>query len=82
MSVVADALVREFRALELTRDRPVRRELTCINVERGPKARFELLRSVYSARLGRALTHWEAFAVLLAEAEERYAFELDTMRGR
>lgn len=74
--------MREFRLLELTRDRPVRRELTCVNVERGPKERFEVVRSIYSARVGRALTHWEAFDILVAEAEERYAFELSALRGR
>jgi hypothetical protein len=74
--------MQEFHAAELVRDRPVRRDLTSLNVERGPKERFERVRAIYSARVGRSLTQWEAFAVLLVEAEERYAFELGALRGR
>lgn len=81
-SRVADALAADFHAARLVLDRPVRRDLTCVNVERGPKAAFDRLVAIYSARVGRSLTHWEGFAILVAEAEERYGYELSAMRGR
>lgn len=51
-------------------------------MERGPKEAFERLGSIYGARLGRSLTQWEVFAILVAEAAERYEVELAVLRGR
>lgn len=78
---VQDALLSDF-LVRLVSDRPSRRDLTSLNVEHGPKERFERIGGIYSARVGRTLTQWEVFAILVAEAEERYEQELAAMRGR
>lgn len=81
-SNVDRALLVDFLARELLRDSPRRRDLTCVNVDHGWKERFDRLQDLLSARAGRRLTQWEAFAVLVALAEEEYGYELGAMRGR
>lgn len=53
-----------------------------MNVEHGPKEEFERIGPIYGARLGRTLTQWEVFAIMVAESAPRYERELEAMRGR
>lgn len=77
-----DALRSDFRPFELIRDRPARRDLTSVNVEWLEKEKFDRFQDLFSGMLGRRLTQWETFTLVLAVAEERFAEELAVLRGR
>lgn len=81
-SPVDDALRPAFRAMEVVRERPVRRDLTCVNVAWPEKERFDRFQDLFSGMLGRRLTQWETFVIVLSVAEERYQLELETFRRR
>ena len=54
--------------VELVVDGPLEAQLTSINVRRDDKAAFDQVQGWLTVRLGKRVSQWEVFTVLLAEA--------------